>query len=223
MGYYRSISLIECGYNLQFIAFYLIELTFQMPEQAIHLIVGLGNPGPTYQDTRHNAGFWFIDRLAHRCNARLLHESKFHGMLGRVTLAGMDVRLLQPLTFMNRSGQAVAAVTRYFGITAAQLLVVHDELDLPPGEVRLKQGGGHAGHNGLRDIMSALGSADFWRLRIGIDHPVERSQVVDYVLHHPNREQFQAIEDVLERAVDSLPEMISGRFPQVMNRLHAKR
>jgi len=194
-----------------------------MPEQAIRLIVGLGNPGPEYQDTRHNAGFRLVDLLVRRHNGRLLHESKFHGMLGRLSLGGCDLRLLQPLTFMNRSGQAVAAVARYFDITPPHMLVVHDDLDLPAGEVRLKQGGGHAGHNGLRDIMSALGGQDFWRLRLGIDHPLDRSRVVDYVLSRPGRDQAQAIEGALERAADSLPEIVTGRFAQVMNRLHSRR
>jgi len=194
-----------------------------MPEQAIRLIVGLGNPGPEYQDTRHNAGFRLVDLLVHRHNGRLLHESKFHGMLGRISLEGYDLRLLQPLTFMNRSGQAVAAVAHYFDITPPQILVAHDELDLPTGEVRLKQGGGHAGHNGLRDIMNVLGGQDFWRLRLGIDHPAERARVVDYVLSRPNRDQAQALDDALERAADALPEIVNGRFAQVMNRLHGKR
>jgi PTH1 family peptidyl-tRNA hydrolase len=194
-----------------------------MLEQAIRLIVGLGNPGPEYRDTRHNAGFWMLDLLIRQHGGRLLYEAKFQGMLGRLLVAGCDLRLLQPLTFMNRSGQAVAAVVRYFDIAPAQLLVVHDELDLLPGEVRLKQGGGHAGHNGLRDIMSALGSQAFWRLRVGIDHPAERSRVVDYVLSRPDRDQAQAMEDALERVSDSLPDIVTGRFAQVMNRLHGRR
>lgn len=191
-----------------------------MSEQAIHLIVGLGNPGPEYQDTRHNAGFQLVDLLIHRHPGRLLYESKFHGMLGRISLGGCDLRLLQPLTFMNRSGQAVGAVARYFNVPPSRLLVVHDELDLPAGAVRLKQGGGHAGHNGLRDIMSVLGNQDFWRLRIGIDHPADRSRVVDYVLSRPSREQAHAIRDTLERTADCLPEIVIGHFAQVMNRLH---
>lgn len=194
-----------------------------MPEQSIRLIVGLGNPGPKYEDTRHNAGFWFVDLLARAHGGRLLNDSKFHGLVGRVTAHGFDLRLLEPLTFMNRSGRSVAAVVRYFDIAPEQLLVVHDELDLTPGQVRLKQGGGHAGHNGLRDTISALGNRDFWRLRVGIDHPQDRSRVVDYVLSRPGRDEARAIEDSLEDAVGSLPDILSGRFAQAMNRLHARR
>ncbi len=194
-----------------------------MSEQAIKLIVGLGNPGPKYQDTRHNAGFWFVDRLAERHGGRLLNESKFHGLLARVRIGGFDLRLLQPLTFMNRSGRSVVAVARYFEIVPEQILIVHDELDLPPGQVRLKQGGGHAGHNGLRDTMSALGSKEFWRLRVGIDHPGDRSQVVDYVLNRPARDEASAINDALGQAEDSLDDILAGRFSHAMNRLHGKR
>lgn len=194
-----------------------------MPEQAIRLIVGLGNPGPKYEDTRHNAGFWFVDLLARRHGGRLLNESKFHGLLGRMRIGGLDLRLLQPLTYMNRSGQSVFAVARYFDIAPEQMLVVHDELDLPPGQVRLKQDGGHAGHNGLRDIMNALGSQDFWRLRVGIDHPQDRSRVVDYVLSRPDLDDARAIEEGLAEAADSLDDILFGRFARAMNRLHSQR
>jgi PTH1 family peptidyl-tRNA hydrolase len=194
-----------------------------MPEQAIQLIVGLGNPGPNYQDTRHNAGFWFVERLAERHGGRLLNETKFHGLLGRVRIGGCELRLLQPMTFMNRSGQSVAAVARYFDIAPEQILIAHDELDLPPGQVRLKQGGGHAGHNGLRDTMSALGSREFWRLRVGIDHPGDRSQVTNYVLGRPGRDEADAIDEALELAEGSLADILAGRFSQAMNRLHTKR
>jgi peptidyl-tRNA hydrolase, PTH1 family len=194
-----------------------------MPEQSIRLLVGLGNPGPEYQDHRHNVGFWLLDLLARRHDTRLLYELKFHGMVGRLSLGPWDLRLLAPLTFMNRSGQSVAAVARYFDIAPTEILVAHDELDLPAGQVRLKQGGGHAGHNGLRDIIGALGSAAFWRLRLGIDHPGDRSRVVDYVLSRPGREEGEAIEGALVRAADSLPDICAGRFAQVMSRLHARR
>ncbi len=194
-----------------------------MPEQFIRLVVGLGNPGPRYQDTRHNAGFWFVDLLSRRHGGRLRNESKFHGLLDRLHIGGFDVRLLQPLTFMNRSGLSVSALVRYLDIPPDEILVVHDELDLPPGQVRLKQGGGHAGHNGLRDIMNALGSRDFWRLRVGIDHPGDRGQVVDYVLHLPGRDEARAIEDGLEEAADAVPDILAGRFGQVMNSLHSVR
>jgi PTH1 family peptidyl-tRNA hydrolase len=194
-----------------------------MPEPAIRLIVGLGNPGPEYADTRHNAGFLWVDRLAARCGGRLLRESRFNALLGRVQAGRHDLRLLQPLTFMNRSGQAVAAVAHYFSIPPEQILVAHDELDLPAGEVRLKQGGGHAGHNGLRDVMPALGSRDFWRLRIGIDHPGDRNRVVAYVLSRPGRDEARALGEALDRAADCLDELLDGRFQVVMNRLHGKR
>jgi PTH1 family peptidyl-tRNA hydrolase len=194
-----------------------------MSEQGIRLIVGLGNPGSGYAETRHNAGFWFVDLVARRFGGRLRNEAKFHGMLARVEPDGFDLRLLQPLTFMNRSGQSVAAVARYFDLPPHQILVAHDELDLPPGQVRLKQGGGHAGHNGLRDIMSALGSRDFWRLRIGIDRPPGPGSAVQYVLSRPGRAEARAIEDGLDLALDSLVDILSGRFPLAMNRLHAPR
>jgi PTH1 family peptidyl-tRNA hydrolase len=152
-----------------------------------------------------------------------LRESRFNALLGRVQAGRHDLRLLEPLTFMNRSGQAVSAVARYFSIPPEQILVAHDELDLPPGEVRLKQGGGHAGHNGLRDVMSALGSRDFWRLRVGIDHPGDRSRVVDYVLSRPGRDEARALDEALERAADCLDDILEGRFQAAMNRLHGGR
>jgi PTH1 family peptidyl-tRNA hydrolase len=192
-----------------------------MTQPAIRLIVGLGNPGADYEDTRHNVGFWALDRLVRRHDGRLLHDTKFLGQVGRIQIGGQDLRLLKPLTFMNRSGQSVSSLARYFSIPVAEMLVIHDELDLPPGQIRLKQGGGHAGHNGLRDIMSALGSRDFWRLRIGIDHPADRSRMVDYVLSRPGRTDLEAIEVGLERALDSLPDLVAGQFAKVMNRLHA--
>jgi PTH1 family peptidyl-tRNA hydrolase len=194
-----------------------------MPEQAIRLIAGLGNPGPHYADNRHNAGFHWIDLLASRHVCRLHQENRFHGLLGRCQVGGVDLRLLEPQTYMNHSGRAVVAVARYFDIPPQQILVAHDELDLPPGEVRLKQGGGHAGHNGLRDIMSALGSRDFWRLRIGIDHPADRSRVVDYVLSRPGKSEGAAIDEALERSADCLADILAGRFQVVMNRLHSAR
>jgi PTH1 family peptidyl-tRNA hydrolase len=194
-----------------------------MPEQSIRLLVGLGNPGPQYADTRHNAGFWFVDRVAHRHDGRMLAEAKFHGLMGRASIGVFDLRLLQPLTFMNRSGMSVAAAARYFDVSPEQILVVHDELDLPSGQIRLKQGGGHAGHNGLRDIMSALGSRDFWRLRVGIDRPLVGGPVVDYVLGRPSRDAAVAIEASLDDGVAALVDIIPGQFSKAMNRLHASR
>lgn len=193
-----------------------------MAENRIRLIVGLGNPGAEYEATRHNAGFQFLDLVARRYGATFRFEAKFHGHLGSVFLAGLECRLLKPATFMNRSGRAAASICQYFKIPPEQLLVAHDELDLPCGSVRIKQGGGHAGHNGLRDIVSALGSRDFYRLRIGIDHPEDRSRMVDYVLSRASREDQAQIEKGLETAADALPEILSGEFQRAMNRLHAK-
>jgi PTH1 family peptidyl-tRNA hydrolase len=192
-----------------------------MAEAGIRLIVGLGNPGPQYEATRHNVGFWFVDALAARNNGQFRVEAKFHSLLCRLTLGGADLRLVKPATFMNRSGQAVAAVARYFDTPAEQILVAHDELDLPVGTVRLKQGGGHAGHNGLRDIISVLGSRDFWRLRIGIDHPGDRQQVVNYVLSRPSRDDGGRIFDVLDDAERCVPDLLDGSFQKAMNRLHS--
>jgi len=150
------------------------------------LVVGLGNPGREHEATRHNAGFWWVDRLAARAGAHLRAESRFHGYAGKVVDGGRECWLLKPTTFMNVSGRAVQALTQFFKITPDDMLVVHDELDLPPGEVRLKKGGGSAGHNGLKDITAHLGP-DYWRLRIGIGRPVDRDQMVNYVLNAPRR------------------------------------
>lgn len=193
-----------------------------MSDQGIALIVGLGNPGPAYEATRHNVGFWFVEALAARHNGQFRPESRFHGTLCRLTSGGHDLRLLKPATFMNRSGQSLAAVVRYFSIPPERLLVAHDELDLPSGSLRLKQGGGHAGHNGLRDIIQVLGNRDFWRLRIGIDHPGDRQQVVNYVLGRPTRAQEEGILAALDEAERGLPELLEGHFQRAMNRLHGR-
>jgi PTH1 family peptidyl-tRNA hydrolase len=191
-----------------------------MSETGIRLIVGLGNPGPEYEQTRHNAGFWLLDRLAAHHQGQFKAESKFHGMLARIGVGGRDLRLLKPMTYMNHSGRAVAAVVRYFDIAPEQLLVAYDELDLPAGRLKLKLGGGHAGHNGMRDTIAALGSSDFWRLRIGIDHPGSKAQVVGYVLSRPSKQDAAAILDAIDDAEQSLPELIDGKFQLAMNRLH---
>ncbi|MBK1699700.1 aminoacyl-tRNA hydrolase [Thiococcus pfennigii] len=191
-----------------------------MADTGIRLIVGLGNPGPQYEATRHNVGFWLVERLAARAGAVFRVEAKLHGLVCRLTLAGRDVRLLKPATFMNRSGQSVAATARYFSIPPEAILIAHDELDLPPGTVRLKQGGGHAGHNGLRDTIAQLGSRDFWRLRIGIGHPGDKAQVVGYVLNRPTRDEGTLIMDAVDEAERSLPEVVEGAFQRAMNRLH---
>lgn len=194
-----------------------------MPASGIKLIVGLGNPGPEYQDTRHNAGFWFTDLLARQYGASFKQESRFHGQVCRINVQGRECRLLKPGTFMNRSGRAVIALANYFRISPCEILVAHDELDLACGSGRLKQGGGHAGHNGLRDIMSALGSRDFLRLRIGIDHPGQQGKVVDYVLNRPSKSDSEAIDKNLDEAAACLPDILDGNFQRVMNRLHSSR
>ena len=194
-----------------------------MSSHSIKLIVGLGDPGAEYEQTRHNTGFWFVDLLASRHNAQFRSESRHHGWVARLTLHGHDCRLLKPATFMNRSGLAVASLANYFKIAPQEMLVAHDELDMPAGTIRLKTGGGHAGHNGLRDIMNALGSRDFHRLRIGIDHPNDRRAVVDYVLTRPSKADREVIEDSLETAADCLGEIVSGDLARAMNRLHTAR
>jgi PTH1 family peptidyl-tRNA hydrolase len=189
----------------------------------IKLIVGLGNPGPDYQETRHNAGFWFVDRLAQQHHQSFRNESRHHGLVCKLALTGGEIRLLKPTTFMNRSGQAVSSLANYFRIAPSEILVVHDELDLDPGQARLKTGGGHAGHNGLRDIMSALGSRDFNRLRIGIDHPDDRSIVVNYVLGRPSKSDREAIDNAIADAIECLDEVVKGELNKAMNRLHSSR
>jgi len=194
-----------------------------MVERGIRLIVGLGNPGPEYEATRHNVGYRFVDVLAECNGGRFRVENRFRGLLCRLLVSGQDLRLLKPITFMNRSGQSVAAVVRYFRIAPEQVLIAHDELDLPVGTLRLKQGGGHAGHNGLRDVISALDSRDFWRLRIGIDHPADRSEVVNYVLGRASREDERRIRDALDQAEQCLSAALAGQFQIAMNRLHGNR
>ncbi len=187
---------------------------------AVRLIVGLGNPGAEYQDTRHNAGFWFVDRVAQTGSATFRHESRFHGEVARALLAGQGLWLLKPSTYMNDSGRAVAAMAHFYRVAPEQILVVHDELDLPPGGVKLKKGGGAAGHNGLKDLLLALGSPDFWRLRVGIGHPGQRHQVVDYVLHRPAKTEQEAIDVALERALEVLPLLLKGQAEAAMMNLH---
>ncbi len=188
---------------------------------SIGLIAGLGNPGADYAATRHNAGFWFVDALAAAHGASLRAEAKFHGELGRAAVGGHDVWLLKPTTFMNHSGQAVAAVARYYKLAPEQILVAHDDLDLPVGTARLKRGGGHGGHNGLRDIINHLGSRDFLRLRLGIHHPGDSKAVVDYVLGRPSAADREAIEDAIARALEVMPLVVSGDLERAMNRLHS--
>jgi PTH1 family peptidyl-tRNA hydrolase len=191
----------------------------------IRLLVGLGNVDAGYQRTRHNAGFWLVDRFAARIGATLRPERKFFGELARATVAGGDLMLLKPSTQMNRSGQAVVAAALFYRILPDQILVAHDELDLPPGEARLKLGGGTAGHNGLKDIKARLTQADFWRARIGIGHP--RSQgleqdVADFVLHAPQRGEQAAIDEAIDRVDAVLDLMVEGHFERAMMRLHSR-
>lgn len=187
----------------------------------VALIAGLGNPGAEYDDTRHNVGFWLVDALAAKCGERFKREAKFHGEACRVDLGGQPVWLLKPLTFMNRSGQSIGALATFYKIAPAQVLVVHDELDLPAGTVKFKRGGGHGGHNGLRSIMDVLATPEFWRLRFGIGHPGDKSKVVDYVLHAPSRDDRAAIEARFSDVIDVLPLAAAGETERAMNRLHA--
>ena len=191
-----------------------------MPE--IKLIVGLGNPGSEYRDTRHNAGADFVEELARACGASLHEESKFFGLTGRVTLSGHDVRLLIPTTFMNLSGKAVAATAGFFKIAPEQILIAHDELDIPSGSARFKQGGGHGGHNGLRDIVPALGNnKDFYRLRIGIGHPGHASKVTGHVLSAPPQAERECINACITEAIATLPLLLDGDDTKAMTRLHS--
>ena len=188
---------------------------------SIKLIVGLGNPGKKYESTRHNAGFWLVERLAAQRRLALRKEPKFHALAAKLDTASGHAWLLLPQTWMNESGSAVAALAQFHKIAADEILVVHDELDLPPGGVKIKQGGGHAGHNGLRDIMAKLGTPDFWRLRIGIGHPGERADVSDYVLNAPRREEQALIDEAMQRAQDVSPLIVEGKLEAAMLKLHS--
>ena len=187
----------------------------------VRLVVGLGNPGREYESTRHNAGFWFIDALARSVGATFAPEARFQG---EVAKAGAQLRLLKPSTHMNASGRAVAAMARFFAIEPAEIMVVHDELDLVPGTVRLKLSGGIAGHNGLRDVRAGLGSSTFWRLRIGIGHPrdgeIPQQQVVDYVLKPPRQDELQLIRAAIGRALDAWPLIAAGEYERARTALH---
>lgn len=186
------------------------------------LIVGLGNPGKEYENTRHNAGFHWIDCLADECNLTLRAETRFQGLCARLSQDGCDVWLLEPQTFMNRSGQSVAALCQFYKIQPDEIIVVHDELDLLPGVVKLKRGGGLGGHNGLKDIAARLGTQDFWRLRIGVGHPGHRDAVVRFVLHPPGKEEVVLINEAIERSLQVWPLMAQGDFQSAMLKLHTK-
>jgi PTH1 family peptidyl-tRNA hydrolase len=187
----------------------------------IKLIVGLGNPGREYEGTRHNAGFWWVNEFAHAHQIAFKAESKFHGLVARSVLHGHELHLLKPQTFMNVSGRAVGALVQFYKIEPAQILVVHDELDLPPGSAKLKLGGGHGGHNGLKDIIAHLGSRDFWRLRIGIGHPGDRAEVANFVLNVPRREEEELIKQAMQRAQEVAPLIAEGRMEAAMLKLHS--
>ncbi len=188
---------------------------------AIRCVVGLGNPGPKYAETRHNVGFWLVDRLARRYGATLRAENKFSGELARMRSEAGECWLLKPMTYMNNSGRAVSALARFYKIPLEQILVVHDELDLAPGVVRLKKGGGHGGHNGLRDIVSAMGGKDFYRARIGIGHPGHKDAVTDYVLSRPYKAEQAAIEQGLDELERHWSLIQAGEMQSAMQAIHS--
>jgi PTH1 family peptidyl-tRNA hydrolase len=193
---------------------------------AIRLIVGLGNPGPEYELTRHNAGFWLVDNLAQSLpNCRLQRDSKMNALMVKTSINGQETWLLEPQTFMNRSGQSVGALARFFKIAPDEILVVHDELDIDPGVAKLKKGGSSGGHNGLKDITAALGTQDYWRLRIGIGHPRNlnsQQPVVDFVLHRPRKEEQLLIDETIEKSLSIIPLLVAGKFDAATMQLHTK-
>ena len=186
----------------------------------IKLFVGLGNPGPEYEATRHNAGFWWIDEVARQLKVNLAVEKGYWGLMGRTSIAGQNVWLLEPLTFMNASGKSVAALARFFKISPEEILVAHDELDIDPGHAKLKKGGGHAGHNGLRDIHAQLGSPDYWRLRLGVGHPGDRGEVINWVLKKPSQDDRIAIEQCMDRSLKALPALLAGEMDKATMLIH---
>jgi PTH1 family peptidyl-tRNA hydrolase len=194
--------------------------------EPIQLIVGLGNPGSDHDTDRHNAGFWFLDALARRVNVSFHPEKRFFGEVARMRADGTETWLLKPSTYMNRSGQSVSALARFHRIAPHRVLVVHDELDLPPGGLKLKRGGGSGGHNGLKDISSALSTPDYWRLRLGIGHPRELypgREVIDFVLARPSRDEQQAIDARITEALDALPLLCQGDMERAAQQLHTPR
>ena len=198
----------------------------------IKLLVGLGNPGEKYANTRHNAGFWWVGQLVAGTSSRLALEAKFHGVAGKLNCAslnpnsldlGAETWLLKPTTFMNASGKAVAAVANYYKISPEQIMVIHDELDLAPGNVKLKKGGGHGGHNGLKDIAAALGTKEFWRLRLGIGHPGDRNEVINYVLKAALKDEQTLINSCIDDSINIVPQLLSADFESAMLKLHTKK
>ena len=191
---------------------------------AIQLIVGLGNPGPEYEQTRHNAGALFVEELARKLGVNLAADRKYFGLVGKFSHQGRDVRLLIPTTYMNRSGQSVAALANFFRIPPAAILVAHDELDMPPGTAKLKLGGGHGGHNGLRDIIAQLGNQNsFYRLRLGIGHPGDKNLVSGFVLGRAPRSEQEKLEASIDFALGVLPEMLAGDWTKAMQKLHSQK
>ncbi|MFM8898659.1 MAG: aminoacyl-tRNA hydrolase [Burkholderiales bacterium] len=188
----------------------------------IQLLVGLGNPGPEYEATRHNAGFWFIDAVAGQLKTTLVVERSYFGLAARANTAHGPVWLLEPMTYMNLSGKAVAALARFFKIPPENILVAHDELDVPPGQAKIKFGGSHAGHNGLKDIQAQLGSAGFWRLRLGIGHPGVKAEVVDYVLRKPPLAEREGIDKAIAQSLGALDLMLAGEMERATMKVHAK-
>lgn len=191
----------------------------------IRLFVGLGNPGTEYEDTRHNAGFWWVNQLASRWGASLQLERSYYGLVARVNSApgaAGPVWLLEPMTYMNLSGKSVTALARFFKIAPEEILAVHDELDLAPGEMKFKQGGGNGGHNGLKDMQAQLGSPNFWRLRLGIGHPGVKAEVAGYVLRKPPLAERQALEDCITKSMDAVELMLKGEMERAMMKIHAK-
>jgi peptidyl-tRNA hydrolase, PTH1 family len=193
-----------------------------MHPMTIKLLVGLGNPGPEYEATRHNAGSWWIDAAAGKLHTSLAPDRAYYGLVARVNLPGREpLWLLEPMTFMNGSGKSVAALARFFKIAPQEILVVHDELDLQPGQAKLKLGGSAAGHNGLKDIHAQLGTQDFWRLRLGIGHPGVKAEVVNYVLKKPSPEHREAIHKAIDRSLESLDSVLAGEMERAMMAIHA--
>ena len=198
----------------------------------IKLLVGLGNPGAEYESTRHNAGFWWIDQVCAETSSKLNLEAKFFGLAGKLKMSGPKMEgeqawLLKPTTFMNASGRSVGALAKFYKIAPESVLVIHDELDLPPGTVKMKKGGGHGGHNGLKDIAAQLGTPDFWRLRLGVGHPGtgmadKGAAVINYVLHTPGRDEMKLIEQNIDATTSLLPLLLAGKFEDAMLKLHTK-
>ena len=186
----------------------------------IKLIVGLGNPGKEYLTHRHNAGFWFVDLLANKLGSEFGSQSKFFGEATESLVGTNKVRLLKPQTFMNCSGKSIQALATYFGIKANEILIAHDELDLSPGKVKIKLGGGHGGHNGLRDAIKSLNTQNFYRLRIGIGHPGTKNEVVDFVLHPPTKKELELIERSIDEAIDVIALLVKGEIEEAMKSLH---